>query len=330
MRPVCDARLGGAPLSSTGGAAPERRTVTILHLSDTQFGAHHGFGADGAADLDRAHASLAARLLTDLALLREDRGAAPDLIVASGDLAEWARRQEFDQVHDFLAELAEGLGLTRQRVVIVPGNHDVNWKKCEAYFLNCQADEIEPIPPCWPKWEPYFAMFSRFYADVPGITFAPDEPWTLVEIPELKTVVAGLNSTLAESHRDEEHYGYCGERQLLAFARRLSAYEQDGWLRIGAVHHNPVISDEKDDAFLMDRLAFGEILAPRLQRLLPGHTHHSRMDSFGADGLPVLCAGSVGVPQVARLRVGSRSYGHRPWVARRLCLLLIYGIGLAI
>ncbi|TQS29730.1 pentapeptide repeat-containing protein [Microbispora sp. KK1-11] len=278
----------------------ERDAITVLHVSDTQFGAYHRFGTDGITERDRTHASLATRLLADLARLREESGVSPDIVVASGDLAEWARPAEFAQVHDFLAELAGGLELSRSRVAMVPGNHDVSRKKCEAYFLNRQADDAEPVPPYWPKWEPYAGLITRFYDGVPGVAFARDEPWTLFEMPDLKTVVAGLNSTIAESHRDEDHYGYCGEAQLRAFAERLSAYEREGWLRIGVMHHNPVISDEQDDAFLKDRTAFREILAPRLHVLLHGHTHHGRIESLGPDGLPVLCAGSVGVRQGAR------------------------------
>ncbi|WP_182874477.1 pentapeptide repeat-containing protein [Microbispora sp. H10670] len=278
----------------------ERRAITVLHVSDTQFGAHHRHGAEGVTEQDRTYSSLAARLLADVKRLREERGVSPDLVVASGDLAEWARPAEFDQFYDFLTELASGLGLSRSRVAMVPGNHDVNWKKCEAYFLNCQGDGTEPVPPYWPKWEPYAQMFTRFYDGVLGVSFARDQPWTLFEVPELKTVIAGLNSTMAESHRDEDHYGYCGEAQLWAFAELLSAFEREGWLRIGVMHHNPVIDNERDDAFLRDRAAFREILAPRLHMLLHGHTHQGRVEGFGPDFLPVLCSGSAGVRQSAR------------------------------
>ncbi|TLP59868.1 pentapeptide repeat-containing protein [Microbispora triticiradicis] len=302
----------------------ERRAITVLHVSDTQFGAHHRHGAEGVTEQDRTYSSLAARLLSDVKRLREEHGVSPDLVVASGDLAEWARPAEFDQFYDFLTELASGLGLSRSRVAMVPGNHDVNWKKCEAYFLNCQGDDTEPVPPYWPKWEPYAQTFTRFYDGVPGVSFARDQPWTLFEVPELKTVIAGLNSTMAESHRDEDHYGYCGEAQLRAFAELLSAFEREGWLRIGVMHHNPVIDDEHDDAFLRDRAAFREILAPRLHVLLHGHTHQGRVESFGADALPVLCSGSAGVRQSARpddvpnqyqlveiTRTGLRVHGRR-------------------
>ncbi|MBO4271819.1 pentapeptide repeat-containing protein [Microbispora triticiradicis] len=302
----------------------ERRAITVLHVSDTQFGAHHRHGAEGVTEQDRTYSSLAARLLADVKRLREERGVSPDLVVASGDLAEWARPAEFDQFYDFLTELASGLGLSRSRVAMVPGNHDVNWKKCEAYFLNCQGDDTEPVPPYWPKWEPYAQMFTRFYDGVPGVSFARDQPWTLFEVPELKTVIAGLNSTMAESHRDEDHYGYCGEAQLRAFAESLSAFEREGWLRIGVMHHNPVIDDEHDDAFLRDRAAFREIVAPHLHMLLHGHTHQGRVESFGPDALPVLCSGSAGVRQSARpddvpnqyqlveiTRTGLRVHGRR-------------------
>src|SRR5262249_55621185 len=79
-----------------------------------------------------------------------------------------------------------------------------------------------------------------FYAGLDGIGFTPDEPWTLFEMPELAVVVAGLNSTIAESHRDGEHHGWLGEHQLRWFARRLADYRARGWLRLGAVPPNPV------------------------------------------------------------------------------------------
>ncbi|WP_440099125.1 metallophosphoesterase family protein [Streptosporangium sp. H16] len=143
-------------------------------------------------------------------------------------------------------------------------------------------------------------MFSQFYTEISGVGFPKDQPWTLFEMPELNTVVAGLNSTMAESHRDSDHYGFCGEEQLRWFADRLRAYAGRGWLRIGAMHHNPVIVGPGDDAFLRDRHQFGELVAPHLNLLLHGHTHEGRIDSFGADALAVLCAGSTGVRKEAR------------------------------
>ncbi|MFF3439391.1 pentapeptide repeat-containing protein, partial [Streptosporangium sp. NPDC002721] len=265
-----------------------------------QFGKEHRFGGEGLTAEDRRHSSLTARLLDDVAWLQGEHDVRPDLVVASGDLAEWALPTEFKKVADFLGEVAKGLGLGKGRVAMVPGNHDVSWKKCQAYFDDCEGDETTPTPPYWPKWQPYFTMFSRFYTGISGAGFPKDQPWTLFEMPELNTVVAGLNSTMAESHRTSDHYGFCGEEQLRWFADRLRDYARRGWLRIGVMHHNPVIVDPEDDAFLRDRHRFGELVAPHLNLLLHGHTHEGRIDSFGADALAVLCAGSTGVRKEAR------------------------------
>ncbi|HET9895491.1 MAG TPA: hypothetical protein VFQ44_11225 [Streptosporangiaceae bacterium] len=73
--------------------------VTILHISDLQFGAKHRFGPDS---------PLARRLLDDLSYLRDHYDLSADLVVVSGDLAEQAKPSEFEQVYEFLVQLPAG------------------------------------------------------------------------------------------------------------------------------------------------------------------------------------------------------------------------------
>jgi hypothetical protein len=134
------------------------RSITFLHLSDIQFGKNHRFGMkldrpDEAAD------TLLHRLLDDLRQLEKDHDLRPDLIVLTGDLAEWGLKREFDAVMEFVAGLAEALALERCRILLAPGNHDMNRKKYEAYFADCASEEIDPQPPYWPKWH----FFKRFF-----------------------------------------------------------------------------------------------------------------------------------------------------------------------
>src|SRR5215475_16030082 len=81
------------------GEEGERRepAVTVLHISDTQFGARHVFGKVGLTEADRAQSSLFRRLHDDLAELAENEGLRPDLVVVTGDLAETGDEGEFDQ-----------------------------------------------------------------------------------------------------------------------------------------------------------------------------------------------------------------------------------------
>jgi WD40 repeat protein/3',5'-cyclic AMP phosphodiesterase CpdA len=236
---VLDRRGSGA-----GGRGRRRAPVaelTVLHVSDPQLGHGDVLGTDGrlirADDGDEA---LFGRLHADLTGLEDEHGLRPDLLVVTGDLTEWGRPSEFEQVVKFLTGLAEAVALPRRNVVVVPGSHDVNREACESYFLAQRAGERDPVPPYWPKWEHFAAAFSRFYEGVDGVSFAPDEPWTLFEMPELNVVVAGLNSTIAESHLEEDRYGWVGSQQLRWFAEQLAGYRERGWLRLAAVHHNAV------------------------------------------------------------------------------------------
>ncbi len=52
--------------------------------------------------------------------------------------------------------------------MVVPGNHDVNWKLSEAYFAQQAGNEAKPALPYWPKLQPYADFFARFYEGQPG------------------------------------------------------------------------------------------------------------------------------------------------------------------
>ncbi|MBA4159125.1 MAG: pentapeptide repeat-containing protein [Gemmatimonadetes bacterium] len=277
------------------------RPITVLHVSDPQFGKNHRFGRL-APDMtpDESFDTLLSRLKSDLDLLREERhGLRPDLFIITGDLAEWGLKSEFEQALPFLVEITDHLELSRERVAIIPGNHDINRRACESYFNDCEANEEEPRTPYWPKWRHYHWFFSQFFRDVPGFDFTEDEPWTIFEVPDLKVVIAGLNSTMRESHRDEDHYGWVGEAQLRWFAERLKRYREEGWFRIGAVHHNVRRGEVADDENLRDADDLNQFVGPYLNCLLHGHTHHAKWDRL-REGVPILSTGSAALEKDVR------------------------------
>jgi 3',5'-cyclic AMP phosphodiesterase CpdA len=91
------------------------RFITILHVSDMQLGKHHQFGSE---EFD----TLLDRIWTDIDMLGENESLKPDLLICTGDLAEWAWPKEFADATRFLGVLAERLDLKRERVIIIPGN----------------------------------------------------------------------------------------------------------------------------------------------------------------------------------------------------------------
>lgn len=266
------------------------RVITLLHLSDLHFGRYHRFAAD------EGLGSLLDRLRDDLDKRRDRDGLRPDLLIVSGDLAEYGQKEEIERGFRFIEALARLLELPRRRVAVVPGNHDINWHKSRAYFEDCEGDGVPPVEPYFRKLVFYRQFFERFYEGEPGISFSEDEPWTLFEHPDLGVVVAGLNSVIAESHRAEDHHGFLGERQLRAFAEKLRPYKERGFLRVGVMHHDPF--QRPNARTEQDFKDLGRLLRPSLNLMLHGDVHEERLQWLWRD-VPVFGIGSaaVGVAQ---------------------------------
>ncbi|MEU0335368.1 TIR domain-containing protein [Streptomyces sp. NPDC006193] len=209
--------------SAEGG---ERDAVTVLQLAGPAFGR----GQDPA--------EFQAAIWGDLVELTDSGAPSPDLLVVTGDLTASGSRREFEQALAFLTGLRALLGLEPHRVALVPGGQDVNMAACQAYFSTCEADEMPPRPPYWPKWRHYARLFQELYQGL-DVVFDSDQPWTLFPVPELHTVVAGLNSSMAYSHRRDDRYGLIGREQAAWFAQALRPHETEGWLRIGVLRHAP-------------------------------------------------------------------------------------------
>jgi Calcineurin-like phosphoesterase len=176
-------------------SGPTRESITILHISDMQFGKNHQFNqfseiADGSQN------SLLDRLTHDLAYLRDERGLKADVVAVTGDLAEWGMPDEFDQAKKFLVGIEDFTGLPRDKIVIIPGNHDVNRK---LFLSEVHAAEARGKVPQWPvvgKWEFYAGFLRDFYGD--DRLFRPEQPYGLVAFDDLKLAVACFNSTMAD------------------------------------------------------------------------------------------------------------------------------------
>jgi WD40 repeat protein/3',5'-cyclic AMP phosphodiesterase CpdA len=248
-------------------ASRQRTEISILHVPGPRFG-WGMLDPDEPADAR----ALLERIQSDVSQLTEGNVPAPDLLVVSGDLTETAAPDQMEQAWNFLTGLRVGLGLDAQRMVIVPGSHDVSERACEAYFLQCEDEGVPPEPPYYPKIARYGALFADLYRGLDQPQFDQRQQWTLFEVPELRVVCAALNSTMAVTHRREDHYGQIGERQARWFAKQLHSYQQRGWFRIGVIRHDPLPSSTKveDADTLHDAELLERWLGDRLNLLLHG------------------------------------------------------------
>ncbi|MEU8659892.1 pentapeptide repeat-containing protein [Actinoplanes philippinensis] len=236
--------------------------LTILHLSDLHL---------GATGTDLASEAMVDALLADLDELRwSPEAVQPDLVVLTGDLALAGGRRDFEHVRRVLDRLSRTLGLGFERFAVVPGDRDVSLAKSRSYFAECEAEETEPTPPYWPKWQFFESVFTLWPDEGRGVRIEAEQPWSLFRIPDLQVVIAGINSTIDDNHLQEQRQGNIGARQARWFAESLKAYEKDGWFRIGLVHHRPEPSEALPGDSLRDAAHLEEEINPHLHLLLHG------------------------------------------------------------
>src|SRR5689334_4069352 len=267
------------------GTAGPRSAITLLQVAGPRFGT----GPDAPGGRLSA-AVLQERIWADVTRRTAAGLPRPDLMVVTGDLMETGSLRECEEALEFLTGLRALLGLEPQQLVIVPGMHDITRAACRAYFATCEADDMEPQPPYWPKWRHYASLFHELYRGIDGAVFESGQPWTLLEMPDLRVAVAALNSTLAGSHRPEDDYGWVGAEQADWFAGQLAPFEEAGWLRIAVVRHAP--SAGQDESLLRDADTLDRVLGPRLSLLLHG-------PGPGGDEARQLGSGLIAVPSAA-------------------------------
>lgn len=232
-----DARiLDAAPSLEVSGREFSKKLV--VHLSDPHFGSAERDGT--LVSMHRFYDSensrtLSEELADELTRAMRDRYQVQDVVlVVSGDLTYTGKSQEFDLVEKFLGELCDSLGFKRNQVVLVPGNHDVDWQLAA-------MDETH-------RFDHYLSFVRRFYGKDEFPELFPKVQWDFTvdtQRPDASQIIyyrqydqlliVGLNSCVFESER--HHYGFIGERQL-GFVDRLLEQASEPTVKIAVMHHH--------------------------------------------------------------------------------------------
>jgi 3',5'-cyclic AMP phosphodiesterase CpdA/tetratricopeptide (TPR) repeat protein len=286
------------------------RRIVVIHLSDVHFGKkpdstemHRFRQRSGLHD----HRSLAAHVLDECKQELVDGAAL--FVVISGDIAYQAVNDEYGEATIFIRSLLEGLQLGLDRLVVVPGNHDVNWK-LSGYQLSHRFDA-------------YLSFLSTLYGTEQFKAIYPHVDWdfridsprppshkilSFQEFRDLGIVFVGFNSCVLEDH--ELHFGAIGQEQI-KLAEALLANVPASLVRVAVLHHHvlPLESRlsregqgaEMDGTLVRDySLVERALHALNFDLVLHGHKHEpgirvSRLIPQGKKSLIVCGAGSVGV-----------------------------------
>ena len=187
--------------------ASESEKLTILHLSDLHFGREQRI-----PETVPFYEGLLTKLAADLGLLREEHQIVPNVLLVTGDLAEESLPSEYEQAGEFLAGLTARLNLERKRVILLPGNHDVNQGLCQAARLQAGATGGEFAEPYFGKFANYREFYEAFHDG--AREFDKSELFQVHHFPQERALAVAFNSSVRESEREEDHFGWIGVDQI--------------------------------------------------------------------------------------------------------------------
>jgi predicted phosphodiesterase len=275
----------------------EERGIHILHLSDLHL------ESETQAQVYRTQ--LETDLIQELGIRRLE------YLVISGDIANHATEEEYRAAFAMLDGLVKRFGLDPNRIVIVPGNHDLNWGLSKKAYPFVYRDDLStPLPEG--RYIPagdagallrddllYCERFTHFNThlyrrvypsqDYP-VEYADQVAW--VERPEDRILFLGLNSCWEIDH----HFRDRASIHVPALTRALDHLQDgtyDGWLKL-AVWHHPVAGKEMiNDEFMQLLEVHG------FQVCLHGHIHEAIEGFHKYDdrrGIHIIGAGTFGAP----------------------------------
>jgi serine/threonine protein kinase/transcriptional regulator with XRE-family HTH domain len=279
------------------------RTLShVLHLSDLHFGT-----TDNARTW---YAQLAEDLRYKLSCSRLDA------VIISGDIASKSTPDEYAAAKLFINRLSQEFQLEPHQIVIVPGNHDINWQISEAAYFRLTLENSQEgteeyltneqrqfiLGKNKEQYKQRFINFSRFYEAIKGELYPLDyeQQYSLQYLPEQNLLILGLNSAWQIDHRDKYNASINSEAlsNALSLIRRNLTYEN--CLKIAVWHHslNSTFGDRITDNGVMERLA-----ASGFRLVLHGSVHRDDNTSFhydySVDGkqIDIIGAGIFGILQ---------------------------------
>lgn len=283
----------------------------LLHISDLHFTANPIPTADvddkvSVADLDALIRvpDRSEQLLRDLRRAVPDREGWPDVIVVSGDLVDRGGtdrdeggRGEFDVAVEFLERLAELFALGTDRVLVVPGNHDIDWTqgltRLDRYrsYLDATAAFSSPYERdgyLMPRFEQLRSRSGDVVVDIallasPTFSGEPDPGTSMLRRTVLDLLAqAGDESTLLGAERalsvSPLDIAAIGERQLRAVEEHPVHPDS---VRIAVLHHHLLPINQVEitpfEAVVDGGKVLDSLIRSGYDLVLTGHKHERRL-----------------------------------------------------
>ncbi len=282
------------------------KKVSILHIADSHRGKDNAI----------TNSSLLTSLLNDrekYTKTEEPLIQTPDIIIACGDIIRGSTskdnsdqeiQQQYAEAIDFLNNLANKfLGGQKERIVLVPGNHDVDWrhskesmeqidiaqilnsnKQVKAKYLTHAINQHSNIRWSWSdlsfykvkdqriykkRFEAFTRFYSEFYNGKRSYSHSPENQYDVFDFPEFAISIVGYNSCYNTDHLNlvgDIHPNCIADSSL-----QLRKLAKKGRLLLAAWHHNT--KGLPSDANYMNNSKLKNFIDAGIEIGFHGHQH---------------------------------------------------------
>lgn len=225
-------------------------SYTLLHLTDLHFGQQSG-----------QHFPTPDRLANELLHCLQGVSPTPKCIFAilSGDLVYQANADQYKVARMFVDQLASKLSISREQIVICPGNHDI-----------CAAPD-------------QFTHIDKMIFSVCGL-----EARTFTNRPGWSQIVAGLELVVINtSYHFDRSFGLVDEGHLPRLGEKRHP-------RVLVCHHNPISIYRSDASSIRNAIHLLHYCTEyKIDLLLHGHQHSELSLRLGDRGSIIVGTGSA-------------------------------------
>lgn len=214
-------------------------------------------------------------------------------LVITGDLTDSANTDEFEEVDRILNKIVKFLSIEKNRVLIIPGDHDVNRIDAVNARTNDPNNKIV-YDYNIEKFEKFSSFYSTFYNN--ERTFEAEKAISdVLEIEDHKILYLGLNSNFHIGAKSGK--GFITPEKLEQELIEINDKYDDSYTKIACFHHNllPFYKEEKDGQWELDNLYDIKRLFTiyKIDSYIYGneHTPHSELKL----NIPNISIGSFGI-----------------------------------
>jgi predicted phosphodiesterase len=222
----------------------------------------------------------------------------PDVIIVSGDLIYGGSPSEiisqYAEVKEFLESLVNFfLSGNKERIVIVPGNHDIDWNISKSSMKIDQNTKenvkllhsgIQNVRWSWSDFsfykiidresykkrlENFINFYNSFYSGVKTYSMNPDEQYQVFDLPDYDITFFAYNSCF-----ENDHLNLSGSINPVCFSRSsalIDKFNNLGRLLIAVWHHNTTGLPNENS--YMDKRILDPMADKNIKICLFGHVH---------------------------------------------------------